>query len=107
PASPSARPPVTIRARIVVNATGPWSDQVRLMEDPSATPLLRLTSGAHVVIRRSRLGHTRAITCLSPIDGRVMFILPWGDLSYIGTTDTDYTGDPDRVHATREDTTYL
>ena len=61
---------------------------------PRAAPLLRLTSGAHIVVRRSRIGHTRAITCLSPIDGRVMFILPWGDLSYIGTTDTDYSGDP-------------
>jgi glycerol-3-phosphate dehydrogenase len=98
---------LTIRARIVVNATGPWSDELRKLEDPHAAPLLRLTSGAHVVVRRSRIGHTRAITCLSPIDGRVMFILPWGDLSYVGTTDTDYAGDPARVHTTPEDITYL
>ena len=96
-----------VRAKTVVNATGPWTDQLRKMEDPAAEPLLRLTQGSHIVARRSRLGHTRAITCLSPIDGRVMFILPWGDLSYIGTTDTDYTGDPAQVHPTREDITYL
>ena len=97
----------SVKARIVVNATGPWVDRLRLMEDPNARPLLRPTSGAHIVVRRSRLGHTHAITCLSPIDGRVMFILPWGDQSYVGTTDTDYTGDPAQVHATPEDITYL
>jgi glycerol-3-phosphate dehydrogenase len=96
-----------IGAKTVVNATGPWTDQLRRMEDSSAEPLLRMTAGAHIVVRRSRLGHTRAITCLSPIDGRVMFILPWGDLSYVGTTDTDYTGDPAQVHATQDDITYL
>jgi glycerol-3-phosphate dehydrogenase len=103
----SAHPPIRLSAKVVVNATGPWTDEVRRMEDPSAAPLLRLTAGAHIVVKRSRLGHTRAITCLSPIDGRVMFILPWGDLSYVGTTDTDYTGDPAQVHATPDDVTYL
>lgn len=103
-----ARPPATtVRAKVVVNATGPWVDAVRLMEDPSARPLLRPTAGAHIVVHRARLGHTHAITCLSPIDGRVMFILPWGDLSYVGTTDTDYAGDPAAVRATPEDVTYL
>lgn len=96
-----------LSAKVVVNATGAWSDSVRRMEDPNAVPLLRLTSGAHIVVRRSRLGHTRAITCLSPIDGRVMFILPWGDLSYVGTTDTDYAGDPAAVRVTPDDVTYL
>jgi glycerol-3-phosphate dehydrogenase len=107
--SPSVVPSVrlSVHAKVVVNATGPWTDSLRIMEDSNAAPLLRLTSGAHVVVRRSRLGHTRAITCLSPIDGRVMFILPWGDLSYVGTTDTDYSGDPAAVHATPEDITYL
>ncbi len=99
--------PVELRARVVVNATGAWADAVRRMEDPNAAPLLRLTSGAHIMVRRARIGHTRAITCLSPIDGRVMFILPWGDLSYVGTTDTDYAGDPAAVRATPDDITYL
>ena len=97
----------SVKARIVVNATGPWVDELRRMEDPEARPLLRPTSGAHIVVRRSRLGHAHAITCTSPIDGRVMFILPWGDLSYVGTTDTDYSGDPAQVQATRDDITYL
>ena len=78
-----------LRASVVVNATGPWADQVRLLEDSGATPLLQPTKGVHIVVDRSRLDHRDAIVFTSPIDGRVLFILPWGELSYIGTTDTD------------------
>ncbi|MDZ4863965.1 MAG: glycerol-3-phosphate dehydrogenase/oxidase [Gemmatimonadota bacterium] len=97
----------TVRATIVVNATGPWGDALRRMEDPAATPLLRRTRGAHVLVRRERLGHAAAITLTSPLDGRVMFVLPWGDFSYIGTTDTDTDESPDDVRATAEDVVYL
>ncbi|HET7604226.1 MAG TPA: glycerol-3-phosphate dehydrogenase [Gemmatimonadales bacterium] len=96
-----------VRATIVFNATGPWTDELRRMEDPVAPPMLRLTRGTHVVVPRERVGHRHAITFLSPIDGRVMFILPWGDLTYIGTTDTDYSADPSAVAATRDDVVYL
>jgi glycerol-3-phosphate dehydrogenase len=77
------------------------------MEDPSAPPLLRLTSGVHVVVRRSQVGHTHGITFTSPVDGRVMFVLPWGDLSYIGTTDVDYAGPPGEVRVSPEEVRYL
>lgn len=97
----------TVRASAVVNATGAWTDAVRRLEDPGAAPLLRITSGAHVVVRRARLGHTHAITLTSPLDGRVMFVLPWGEFSYVGTTDTDHAGSPDAVSASREDVLYL
>jgi glycerol-3-phosphate dehydrogenase len=96
-----------LRALTVVNATGPWVDHLRRMDDPQAPPLLRPTKGAHVVVPRERLGHTHALTLTSPIDGRVMFVLPWGDLSYIGTTDTDEDAGPDTVRATGEDVVYL
>jgi glycerol-3-phosphate dehydrogenase len=97
----------TVRALVVVNATGPWCDALRRADRPGAPALLRLTRGAHVVVPRARLGHTHAVTLTSPIDGRVMFVLPWGDVSYIGTTDIDDAGDADRVHATAADVTYL
>jgi glycerol-3-phosphate dehydrogenase len=97
----------TVRARAVVNATGPWADAVRRMEDPAAVPLLRPTAGTHVVVRRQRLGHTHGILFTSRVDGRVMFVLPWGDHSYIGTTDTDYDGPPEGVRASRADVLYL
>jgi glycerol-3-phosphate dehydrogenase len=96
-----------IRASVVVNATGPWADQVRRLEDAGATPLLQPTKGVHVVVDRSRLDHREAIAFTSPIDGRVMFVLPWGNLSYIGTTDTDTTEPPDQLSVSLDDVVYL
>jgi len=97
----------TVRALVVVNAGGPWVDALRRMDDPAAPPLLRPTKGAHVAVPRRRIGNERAITLFSPIDGRVMFVLPWGELSYIGTTDTDADASPDAVRVTAADVTYL
>jgi glycerol-3-phosphate dehydrogenase len=98
-----------VRALVVVNACGPWVDAVRRLDTPEADPLLRLTKGAHVAVPRQRLGNTHAVTLTSPIDGRVMFVLPWADSdqSYIGTTDTDEDVSPDEVRATAEDVIYL
>lgn len=97
----------TIHARVIVNATGPWCDTLRSLEDPGQKPLLAPTRGAHVMVPRGRLGHRNAITFLSPIDGRVMFVLPWDDRSYIGTTDTDSHDSPDHVTASESDMLYL
>ena len=97
----------TVRALVVVNAGGPWVDALRRMDDAAAPPLLRPTKGAHVAVPRRRIGNERAITLFSPIDGRVMFVLPWGELSYIGTTDTDADASPDAVRVTAADVTYL
>src|SRR5881396_1300530 len=97
----------TVRALVVVNAGGPWVDALRRMDESAARPLLRLTKGAHVAVPRRRIGHERAITLFSAIDGRVMFVLPWGELSYIGTTDTDADASPDAVRVTADDVTYL
>ncbi len=97
----------TVRALVVVNATGPWVDRLRRLDEPAAEPLLRLTKGAHIAVARQRVGNTQAITLMSPLDGRVMFVIPWGDLSYIGTTDTDEDASPDEVRATARDVIYL
>ncbi len=97
----------TVHARVVINATGPWVDRVRQLDEPRATPLLRPTKGAHALVPRARLGHTNAITLFSPLDGRVMFVLPWGEFSYVGTTDTDTDASPEETRATGEDVTYL
>jgi glycerol-3-phosphate dehydrogenase len=98
---------VTLRASVVVNATGPWADRVRGLEDSGAAPLLHPTKGVHIVVDRSRLDHRQAIVFTSPIDGRVLFILPWGDLSYIGTTDSDTTEAPERLTVTADEVVYL
>jgi glycerol-3-phosphate dehydrogenase len=98
---------VEVRARVVVNAAGPWSDAVRRLADPSAQPRLRPTKGVHIMVPHARLANRHAITFPSPVDGRVMFVLPWGDFSYVGTTDTDFEGDPADVAATDDDVRYL
>jgi len=94
---------LTARARVVVNATGPWSDTVR----QDGRTLLQFSKGAHVVVARSRLGLTEAVTMLSPVDGRVLFALPWDDLAYIGTTETPLDGAPGDVAADADDVVYL
>ena len=98
---------VHIAARTVVNATGPWSDAVRMLADPSAAPSTRGTKGVHIAVPRERVGNHGALTILSPIDGRVMFILPSGRLTIVGTTDTDFAGPLDAVRATPDDIAYL
>ncbi|MEO8449649.1 MAG: glycerol-3-phosphate dehydrogenase/oxidase [Gemmatimonadota bacterium] len=96
-----------IEARLVINATGPWCDRIRRLEDPNAPPVLRPTRGSHVMVPRAKVGHHHAITFLSPLDGRVMFVLPWGDRTYIGTTDTDTEESPEQVEPTEPDVQYL
>ena len=96
-----------VKAHVVVNATGPWSDALRRLDDPAAPPLLRNTKGAHIAVPQRRIGNRGAVTLLSPIDGRVMFVLPWGDVTIVGTTDTDDPVSPDDVAARPEDVLYL
>jgi len=98
---------VEIRARAVVNAAGPWSDAIVRMAEPQARRAVRGTKGVHVSVPRDRVRNNGALTLLSPIDGRVMFMLPAGAFSIIGTTDTEFDGRPERVRATVADVTYL
>ncbi len=97
-----------IEARTVVNATGPWTD--RTIEMSSGLPtghILRPTKGIHIVVEREKLPLAHAVVCFHPTDERVLFAIPWGDRTYLGTTDTDYEGDPAAVRATLEDIDYL
>jgi glycerol-3-phosphate dehydrogenase len=96
-----------VRALAVLNATGPWSDTLRRMADPAAAPRLRPTKGVHVMLPRARVGNRGAVIFRSRVDGRVMFVLPWGEFTYVGTTDTDYRGPPGEARAEPEDVRYL
>lgn len=96
-----------VRASVVVNATGPWTDRTIAMSTPSARSLLRPTKGVHIVVAREKLPVNNAVVCFHPEDKRVLFAIPWGDATYVGTTDTDFEGDPAQVYATREDVDYL
>lgn len=96
-----------IEAKMVLNCTGPWTDAVCLMDDPSAAPKLRPTKGAHVIVPWERARATNALPIISPADERLMFLIPWGDYALIGTTDTDYDGDYDTISASRDDVQYI
>ena len=96
-----------IAAGRVVNATGIWCDDLRVAEDPRTGPTVRPSKGVHLVIPARRLGLACAAMLPSPADGRIVFLIPWGDRAIVGTTDTDYGGPLDRPRAEAEDVAYL
>jgi glycerol-3-phosphate dehydrogenase len=101
---------ITARGRVIVNATGPWSDELRRLDEgtgKSEQPAVRGSKGVHVAIARDRVGNHGALTLLAPNDGRVMFILPAGRQTIVGTTDTFTSAPPDEVRATEADLAYL
>jgi glycerol-3-phosphate dehydrogenase len=100
---------IEVRARVVVNATGPWSDDLRALEPRSEPRVVRGSKGAHLLVPRERVGNANAVTLLSRIDGRVMFVLPSGGGSHtiIGTTDSYTTESPEDVRASSADVEYL
>ena len=91
-----------IRSRAVVNAAGPWVDQVRRLEDPAAEPMARLSKGVHVVLDLPAEPWGGALTTPLP-GGRVTFAAPWEGMLLLGTTDTEYSGDPGLVRAEPEE----
>ena len=97
----------TVHARVVVNATGPWSDEIERMADARAGAGVRGSKGVHVSVPRARVGNAAAVTLTAPQDGRVMFVLPAGPYAIIGTTDSYDATRPEDVHATRADVEYL
>jgi glycerol-3-phosphate dehydrogenase len=82
-----------IRARTIVNAAGPWAGRL-----PRSRVRLRLTKGIHVVVNRSRLAVPDAVVITE--GRRILFAIPWGSRTILGTTDTDYDGSLDDVSAT-------
>ncbi|MEW6320631.1 MAG: glycerol-3-phosphate dehydrogenase/oxidase [Acidobacteriota bacterium] len=92
-----------VRARVVVNAAGPWLDRLagRLT---APTGRVRTTKGVHLVCGPLT---DRPLVLFSGVDGRLMFAIPRGGLTWLGTTDTDYDGDPADAVATRDDVEYV
>lgn len=92
-----------LRARLVLNAAGPWLDDIGALAGRQGT-LSRRTKGVHLVM--PRVGD-HAVVLFARADGRLFFVVPWNGYSLVGTTDTDYTGDLDRITADEEDVRYL
>src|SRR6266704_51755 len=74
---------------------GPWVDRVVALDAPETPPRLRLTKGVHVVVPHERVGNRAALVLSAVADRRVMFVIPWGAHTLVGTTDTDHPGGPD------------
>ncbi len=96
---------VRLGARVIVNATGPWVDGLRALGGVSerGRRVLRRTKGIHCLMPRLT---DRAIYH-STSDDRMIFVIPWREFSLVGTTDTDFDGDLDRLHATGDEVSYL
>jgi glycerol-3-phosphate dehydrogenase len=95
-------------ASLVILAAGAWTDEMaQRFELDVGKQMLRRTKGVHLVFPHEKLPVRRAITLISPVDGRVMFAIPWRERTVIGTTDTDFEGTADEVHADPEDARYL
>jgi len=97
----------TVSTRAVVLAAGAWTDEMIARFELPERKLLRPTKGVHIVLPRERLPLARAITLISPVDGRVMFAIPWRERTVLGTTDTDYDGPADDIAADASDVKYL
>ncbi|WP_207671302.1 glycerol-3-phosphate dehydrogenase/oxidase [Paenibacillus cymbidii] len=95
-----------IRAKTIVNAAGPWVDGLREMDGSLQGKRLFLTKGVHLVVHAERLPVRQAAYFDTP-DGRMIFVIPRDGITYIGTTDTAYSGDTDRPTATAGDRDYL
>ena len=95
-----------VKARIVAGAMGPWGDALLKMDDPAAPNNLRPTKGVHLMVRRDRIGNCNALSYIVKRDARLMFLIPWGKFSIIGTTDTDYRGRPEDLTVDAWDVDY-
>jgi glycerol-3-phosphate dehydrogenase len=92
-----------LRGHVIVDATGVWQNHF----DDQRARRVRGSKGVHIGVPRERVGNRDALTLISPIDGRVMFCLPAGPQTIIGTTDTWTDESPETVHAAPTDVQYL
>ncbi len=81
----------TVRAKVVVNATGAWADQLR--GAVGGRPMLRPLRGSHLVVPHWRLPVAQAVSLMHPHDGRPVYFYPWEGVTLVGTTDLDHSGD--------------
>ena len=88
-----------IRARVIINAAGPWADGLARLQSDEAPARLVHSKGIHMVVRAITTTHALTV----PHKGRHFFVIPWRDHSLIGTTDTPYSGSPDDVTVTSDD----
>ncbi|MDH7480373.1 MAG: glycerol-3-phosphate dehydrogenase/oxidase [Armatimonadota bacterium] len=96
-----------IRGKVVVNATGPFADTIRRLDNPEAKPIISPSQGVHIVLDRSFLPGDSAIMVPHTDDGRVMFAIPWHNTVVIGTTDTPIDDVPVEPKPFKEEIDFL
>lgn len=96
---------LTIRARQILNATGPWVDAVCQLAGEKGSQHLQPTKGVHIIVPGQNLA--AAFLLLHPKDGRVLFVIPWMGKTLIGTTDTFTKAGPDELEVCPEEISYL
>ncbi|MEK6781490.1 MAG: glycerol-3-phosphate dehydrogenase/oxidase [Bacteroidota bacterium] len=97
---------ILIQSIMVVNAAGPWVDELREINKSKEGKTLRLTKGVHIVVPNKKLPVKQSIY-FNVEDGRMIFAIPRGRSTYVGTTDTNYSGDKNEVFTSHEDALYL
>ncbi len=98
---------IEVRADAVINAAGVWSDDVRAIDEGTHPRSIRPAKGIHISVPWHLVGNDIAAVIPVRRDGRSVFVVPWGDVTYIGTTDTDYDGPIDDPPCTVDDIAYL
>ena len=97
---------VTFKSNYIVSAAGPWVDKLREMDGSKKGKSLHLTKGVHIVVPKDRLNLNHSVY-FDAFDGRMLFAIPRGKVTYIGTSDTNYDKSLDRVLCTNKDVDYI
>jgi glycerol-3-phosphate dehydrogenase len=98
---------IDVKATAVVNAGGVWSDDVRALDEGTHPHSIRPAKGIHITIPWRLVRNDVAAVLPVPKDKRSIFVVNWGDLTYAGTTDTDYDGPVDDPQCTPDDIAYI
>lgn len=105
---------ISVRAQVIVNATGVWSDEVRTLDEGADPDSIRPAKGVHLTVPWDKVRNDIAVVIPVPKDKRSLFVVPWGrradgtfEHTYVGTTDTDYDGPINDPQCTRDDITYV
>ena len=105
---------ITVRAKVIVNAAGVWSDEVRTLDEGADPDSIRPAKGVHITVPWNKVRNDIAVVIPVPKDKRSLFVVPWGrradgtfEHTYVGTTDTDYRGSIDDPQCSKDDITYV
>ncbi len=96
-----------IRARVIANAGGVWAGEIFELTGSPRPGLVRPSKGSHLVLEQERLPVRNALIFESPIDHRIMFVIPWGGFTLVGTTEVEFDGPADEVGSSPAEVAYL